>query len=145
MSHLESDRLITHESGNREMQIEIFKASPRPLVMISPSMDRGVSLDGDLCRVVVIAKVPYASLGDPQIQRRMASANGEGQRWYAMKTIATIIQMAGRGVRSDTDWCTTYILDAQFKKLYGAHREAFPKWFREAIRIWNPEKRDLQG
>lgn len=134
MSHLESDRLITHESGNREMQIEIFKASPRPLVMVSPSMDRGVSLDGDLCRVVVIAKVPYANLKDPQIQRRMASANGDGQRWYAMNTIATIIQACGRGVRSDTDWCTTYILDRQFQRLYGANRQAFPAWFREAIR-----------
>jgi Rad3-related DNA helicase len=134
MANLESDRLITHESGNREAQLERFKASSRPLVMVSPSMDRGISLDGDLCRVVVIAKVPYASLGDPQVKRRMAGGNGDGQRWYSMNTISTIIQMSMRACRSSDDWCKTYILDRQFESLYRKNIEVFPQWFKDAVR-----------
>lgn len=136
MENLESERLITHERGNREERLETFKNSSRPLVMISPSMDRGVSLDGDLCRVVVIAKVPYPNMSDPQVKRRLASSNGDGQRWYNMKTISTVMQAAMRACRSDTDWCRIYILDQQFKRLYGANRQVFSPWFRDAIRLW---------
>jgi Rad3-related DNA helicase len=134
MSHLESDRLITHESGNRELQLNVFKASRRPLVMVSPSMDRGVSLNDDLCRVVIIAKVPYPSLADPQVKRRMATANGDGQRWYSTQTVSTIIQMAMRGMRSDDDWCTTVILDRQFESVYKRNILLFPQYFKDALR-----------
>lgn len=101
-------------------------------VLFAPSMDRGVDLPGDACRVVVIAKVPYPYIGDKQVSARM-NRGREGQTWYAVQTIRSIVQMTGRGVRSAQDWAVSYVIDQQFGKLYGQNRRLFPKWWVEAV------------
>ena len=130
--HLHSDRVMVHDIKNRAQVLENFKNSMRPMVLISPSMDRGVDLPDDECRVVVIAKVPYPDLGDPQINKRVHASN-DGSHWYAHKAVSKIIQMSGRAVRSETDHAVTYILDQQFKRIYTENRGMFPLWFREAL------------
>jgi len=65
------DRLITHDSDDKEEQLAKFKTSSKPLVFVSPSSERGLSLDGDLARFCIWAKVPFANLGDKQISARM--------------------------------------------------------------------------
>lgn len=132
MKTIKSKRLITHSSRDRADVLDRFKASKQPLVLVSPSMDRGVDLPDEACRVVVICKMPYPDLGDPQTSRRV-HASKDGNNWYAHKTISTIVQMAGRGVRSETDYAITYILDNQFKRLFNEHRRMFPSWFKEAV------------
>ncbi len=129
---IRSPRIITHSAKDRASQIDLYKASDRPLVMISPSMDRGIDLPGDLCDVVIIAKVPYPSLGDPRIKKRVYGSS-DGNSWYAHHTISTIIQAAGRATRSIDDHTDTFILDAQFSKLYKDYKFMFPPWFRESI------------
>ena len=42
-------------------------------------------------------------MGDPQVRARMKLPGGD--RWYLLKAIQTIIQMSGRGVRSELDYC----------------------------------------
>ncbi len=113
-------------------QLEGFKADERSLVLISPSMDRGVDLPEDLCRFVVLLKVPYPYLGDIQISRRLYSAK-DGPLWYAIQTIRTIVQATGRGVRSEDDYCISYILDEQFGRLYREYTGMFPRWWRDAL------------
>lgn len=130
--HLDSARTITHDSINRAEVLESYKASERPLVLLSPSMDRGVDLPDDQCRVVVIAKCPYPDLGDPQVNRRV-HASVDGNSWYAHKTVSKIIQMAGRGVRNEKDYADTYILDSKFGGLYTENKRMFPPWFKEAL------------
>ncbi|MDD5704186.1 MAG: helicase C-terminal domain-containing protein, partial [Dehalococcoidales bacterium] len=125
-------RIITHNSFDRVQALERFKISKLPKVLLSPSMDRGVDLPGDQCRVVIIAKIPFGDLGDPQITKRV-HASKDGNNWYIHKTIGKIIQMAGRGVRSKDDHADTYILDEQFNRVYTENRRMFPKWFRESI------------
>jgi len=95
-------------------------------------MDRGVDLPEEQCRVVIIAKMPYPDLGDPQTNKRV-HASVDGSNWYAHKTISSVIQMSGRAVRSESDYAETHILDRQFGKLYSEHRMMFPAWFREAV------------
>lgn len=129
---LDRARIMKHSSFDRESVLAAFKESPRPKVLLSPSMDRGVDLPDDLCRVVVIAKVPYPDLGDPQISKRV-HASSDGNTWYIHKAVSKIIQMSGRAVRSKTDWASTYILDEQFKRVYDENKKMFPQWFREAI------------
>ena len=130
--NMKSNRIITHSTKDRATVLNKFKASADPLVLISPSMDRGIDLPQEECRVVIIAKVPYADLGDTQVSQRIYGSK-DGNRWYAHKTISTIVQMAGRGVRSEDDYAAMYILDEQFRRLYDDHREIFPKWFKEAV------------
>lgn len=103
-------------------------------VLVAPSMDRGVDLPDDLCRVQIVAKIPYPNLGDRQVNARKWSRGGNV--WYMVQTIRTLVQMCGRGVRSSTDYCTTYILDAQFGNgLWSRGRGMFPQWFKDAL-VW---------
>lgn len=131
-NHIASKRIITHATTDRIQVLETFKASNRPLVLLSPSMDRGVDLPDDECRVVVIAKMPYPDLSDPQVNKRV-HASADGNTWYAHKTISAIVQMSGRACRSAEDHATTYVLDAQFGKLYKEYKGYFPGWFKEAV------------
>ena len=130
--YLDKSRVMTHGSFDREAVLEAYKNSVGPKVLLSPSMDRGVDLPDDQCRVIIIVKVPYPDLGDPQISKRV-HASKDGNEWYAHKSIGKIIQMAGRGVRSKEDYALTYVLDSQFGRLFSEHRKMFPEWFREAI------------
>jgi len=57
-----------------------------------------------------------------------------GQTWYTVKTIRDIVQMTGRGVRTPTDVCPTYILDQQFtRNIWARSKLLFPQYFREAV------------
>lgn len=132
MKSMNSGRLMTHDTFNRSEMLAVFKKSKYPKVMISPSMDRGVDLPHDECRIVIIAKCPFPDLGDPQTNKRLY-ASKDGRRWYAHKTVSKIIQMSGRGVRSSTDYATTYILDEQFKRIYDDNKDMFPTWYRDAV------------
>jgi len=134
IKNIQSIRLVTHNSYNRAEILDNFKKSRMPKVLISPSMDRGVDLPGDECRVVIIAKMPFGDLGDPQVSKRVYGYK-DGNRWYAHKTISKIVQMAGRGVRSKDDYAITYILDSQFERIYNNNKSMFPGWFRESVII----------
>ena len=140
------DRLMTHEKddpADKEEKLAEFKASPEPLVMVSPSMDRGVDLPHDQCRLNIVAKTPFPNYGDIQVQKRLRSKGG--RQWYDMSTIATVIQATGRGMRASNDWCKTIILDSAFKRIYDnmVLGGIVPLWFSEAVRYdhynnWQP-------
>lgn len=101
-------------------------------ILFSPSMARGVDLAGDKCRVMAICKVPYMSLADKQVSSRMRLPGG--QTWYAIQAIRDIVQMTGRGVRSDDDHCLTFILDEAFpRQMLQRYEQLFPKYFRDAL------------
>lgn len=105
-------------------------------ILVAPSADRGIDLPDDLCRLIIVAKVPYPNLGDRMVSMRMHMGR-EGQTWYTVETVRTVVQMAGRGVRHKEDWCKTVILDSQFKDgLWQQGAILFPRWFKEAI-LWN--------
>lgn len=124
-------RTMTYTRGSeREDALDRFKSS-RGMVMLAPSLDRGVDLPGDLCRVQVIAKIPYPYLGDKQVAKRMHTKGG--QTWYRVQTIRTIVQMTGRAVRSADDHATTYILDKQFNRMWKSSQRLFPQWWRDGV------------
>jgi len=123
---LDPFRIMTHDMDNRNEMLEKFKQSPEPLVMLSPSFDRGVDLPYKQCRVVIIAKIPWPDLGDKQIKARMKAG---GDMWYLMHTVQTILQMSGRGVRALDDYCRCFILDKQFSKVFQRAHHLFPDWW----------------
>ena len=109
IDNISSKRLIDHNTQNRSEQLENFKTSDEPLVLISPSMNEGVDLPGQLCRFQIIYKMPYPDLADKQILMR---ANAE-EDWYEYKTALSLIQTYGRGMRYEDDYCTTYLIDSR--------------------------------
>uniref|UniRef100_A0A6M3IJ50 DNA 5'-3' helicase n=1 Tax=viral metagenome TaxID=1070528 RepID=A0A6M3IJ50_9ZZZZ len=124
-------RMVTHNTGDRQAVLDAFKRDVRPMVMVSPSMDRGVSFDGDLARFVIVAKTPFASLGDPQVERRLKSPGG--RRWYDAVTAQTMEQQAGRGMRSAEDRCEVHFLDTHSLRLYEQDPGMFSQYFRDCV------------
>lgn len=127
--NLRSSRLIFHDSSDREEALQRHLTAKEPTVLVTPSMSEGIDLRDDLARFQVLVKVPYPSLGDKLVKKRM----NRWSWWYPMQTIKTIVQSVGRGVRSETDHAVTYILDADWSRFYGKHRALFPAGFRAAV------------
>jgi Rad3-related DNA helicase len=62
--NINNPRLVTHNTQDRSEVIQRFKKSREPLVLVSPSCERGLSLDDDQCRFIIFAKAPFLSLND---------------------------------------------------------------------------------
>ncbi len=129
--HLPNSRLISHTPRNREAVLKHFEEDENPLVLVSPSMSEGVDLPYDKCRFQVIYKIPFPYLGDKQVYMRQK----RDQRWYAYKTVMTLMQAYGRGMRAEDDSCFTYILDSDVNMLLRSpiYRSLVPEFFKEAI------------
>jgi Rad3-related DNA helicase len=125
-------RFIHHGDSNRQLVLNEFMSSELPLVLLSPSMERGIDLPDDNCRFIVIVKMPFPYLGDPQIKARLYQGRS-GRSWYNAITARRIVQSTGRGMRSPTDFCESYILDSNFEAFYQKNRSMFPRWWREAL------------
>jgi len=129
-------RMLTYDQAkDRESRLEEFKRAPNGTVLVASSMERGVNLPGDLCRLIVVMKVPFLNLGDKQISTRLHAGKKNGQLWYSVSAIRTLVQMCGRGVRSAEDQCEIYILDTQFERLYRENKFLFPEWWRAALKM----------
>jgi len=129
-------RMITYDQAkDRESKLDEFKQADNGAVLVASSMDRGIDLPDDLCRVVVVMKFPYLNLGDKQISTRLYSDKKNGQLWFIVSAIRTLIQMTGRAMRSADDYCEIYILDAQFERIYKQNRYLFPEYWRQALHM----------
>ena len=124
--------LFARKSSERATCLRTHTESAQPTVLLSPSMSEGFSLDDDLARFQLITKMPYPYLGDQQI----AARKDIDPEWYILQTVSTVIQAAGRIVRSDTDHGSTYILDSDFIRLFEDNGKFFPKWFRDAFKFY---------
>lgn len=127
-------RVITHSSqpGSREAAIQQHVSSPVPTVLVSPSMTEGLDLAEDLSRFQVCAKVPYPSLGDPFVRRRM----DYDPSWLTWQTALTLVQATGRSIRSRDDRATTYITDSDFQSFMARAESILPDWWKDAI-VWH--------
>lgn len=118
-------------AAERDASLTAFRKSSAG-VMFAPSLDRGVDLKGDECRVVIVAKVPFGNLGDPQTAAEMKLPGGK--RGYIVDAIRDLVQMTGRHVRSVDDWGVSYILDTTFMdNIYSDWRHMLPEWWSEAL------------
>lgn len=125
-----NNRYISHDSGkDKQSQLDIFMESSDPLVFVSPSCIRGISLDGDLCRFNICTKMPFGSLKDKMVAARLYGSGNRGQRWYNSQCAQGILQLSGRPTRSYDDWSITYILDSRFEWI----KRLLPQWYRDAI------------
>ena len=130
---VKNPRLVYHDSSNKDLVLQEHYATEKPTVIVSPSMDTGVSFDDDKARFQVIAKIPYPSLGSQKNKLRQKN----NPDWYTWKTISGLIQMTGRAVRSNEDYADTIIIDGSFSDLLKYSGHFFPHWFQEAIKKVN--------
>ena len=130
---IKDPRLIFHDSSNKDEMLKFHKESDKPTVIVSPSMDTGVSFDNDDARFQIIAKVHYPSLGSQKNKLRQSN----NPDWYSWKTVAGLIQMTGRPVRSDMDYADTIIIDGGFGDVMKHSSHFIPDWIQEAIKKIN--------
>lgn len=113
--------LIYTDSKNKEEQLDEYYKSENK-ILIGPSLIEGIDLKDDLCRFIIVMKIPYPSLGDKFIEKKFKS----NPQWYMWKTVNSLIQGIGRGVRNEKDWCETYILDGTLDNILLRHRNLIP-------------------
>ncbi len=130
---IKDPRLVFHDSSNKDEMLKYHKESDKPTVIVSPSMDTGVSFDNDDARFQIIAKVPYPSLASQKNKLRQSN----NPDWYSWKTVSGIIQMTGRPVRSNLDYADTIIIDGGFGDVIKHSSHFLPDWIQEAIKKVN--------
>lgn len=127
------DRIFIYNDSKEKQDILKKYAKSKNGVLIGPTLTEGIDLPNDGCRFIIIFKIPYPYLGDELVKAKVSLF----PKWYNSETSKSIIQGVGRGNRTPTDWCTTYILDGCFSRLYEETREQYAPEFRERIKLIN--------
>ncbi len=130
---IKDPRLVFHDSSNKDEILKMHIESEEATVIVSPSMDTGVSFDDDSARFQIIAKVPYPSLASQKNKLRMKN----NPDWYSWKTCGGLIQSSGRIIRSSRDWGDTIILDGSFGDVIKWSSHFLPGWFQKSIKRIN--------
>jgi ATP-dependent DNA helicase DinG len=122
--------MLLHRRGAKgiEETLERFRGAPPPVWLVSPALKEGHDLPYDDCEVVVEAKIPWPNPTDPVIAAR-SRLDPEYSRY---KTVASVVQGVGRGMRADDDRCEAFILDASVKSLWFSLKKYAPRSFMEA-------------
>ena len=138
---LNSNLVWVAQGNTREDTIRRFEASTKPAILVGAGIKDGVDFKHDKCRYQIIFKIPYPSLAGKQINIR----THYDESWYNYQTIMPLMQAYGRGIRDMADYCTCYILDADFEKLLKKYQYLFNEYFLEAIKtVKIPKPRPLK-
>lgn len=129
---IKSRMLIYNDSAEKRKIIKAYKHN-NDSILIGPSINEGIDLPDDGCRFIIIVKVPYPSLGNLLVKEKCKLF----PLWYASKTSNNIIQGIGRGNRNEDDYCTTYILDGCFQRLFNDTREQYSDEMKERLKFYN--------
>lgn len=110
--NINSNRLLVRygDTINDSIINEHLK-SKEPTILVSSSLSEGVDLKGDLSRFQIIVKLPWKSLTDKRISKKIESDNN----WYVVEMFKSLIQQCGRSTRNNNDYSVTYVLDSSFK------------------------------
>lgn len=119
-------RLIDYNSKNKIERLQQHAESDNG-VIIGPSLLEGLDLKDDLARFMIFMKVPYPSLQDKFIKRKM----NKFAFWYIWATSLAWLQALGRPIRNNKDWCITYLLDESFNSFLD--RAKLPAYVKQRI------------
>jgi Rad3-related DNA helicase len=122
------DILVSHKRLDTESVVRKFKAAYPPMVLVSPSMATGWDFPDEECRYQIIGKIPYPDTRG-KIMKARTKTDKEYTSYVAMQQL---VQACGRGVRSESDWCETFVIDDNVKWFLPNYRHMAPEWFREA-------------
>lgn len=119
-------RFLFREVGfSNENILEEHKQREDDTILVSPSLDTGISLDDNLGRFQIVLKAPFLPLGSKRIKKIF----DKNKKYYTMKMLDTLVQMCGRCTRSENDHSDTYILDGVVLKNILENHKKLPKHF----------------
>ena len=118
-------------AAEKDECLKLHAESKKPTILVSPAFTMGLDMKDDLCRFQILCKVPYPSLQDKQTKER---ANID-KDWYANQTALALVQSYGRGVRTEEDWCITYLLDGAMLNYLHYNSRFLQEWFLDAVDV----------
>lgn len=121
---------ITHDSRSTLNAVAEFRRRAAPAILVSPSVMTGWDFPEDQVRWQVITKIPMPDSRVPVMKARQDRDPDYGP-YLAMRSL---VQACGRGMRSSTDWCVTFIVDDHCDWFIKKHRAMAPNWFHQAFR-----------
>jgi hypothetical protein len=120
-----------HDRRSAKDSIHRFKSAPAPRVLLSPSVGTGWDFPMDQARFQIVAKLPFIDSRQEVVKARIRTDKSYSD-YVAM---VSLIQMAGRGVRSSSDYCRTYLIDDNWSAwFYPRNKKLVPRWFRDSVR-----------
>lgn len=116
-----------YAGGSRKTSdvVEVFKKSPPPTILGSPSITAGWDFPDDQCRYQAILKVPFPDTTSEVSQRRKKL----DPEYYDNETMRTLVQITSRPMRSVYDWCENWIFDTRVGWFLARKKHLAPKWF----------------
>lgn len=127
--NIKSNRILSHDSSNRDIVLKKHIECSEPTILLSPSMMEGVDLADKSSRFQILCKIPFPYLGDLVTKKRME----RNKLWYPYMTAKLIIQSFGRSIRNEKDYAVSYILDSDWQRFYSRNITMFPEEFRQSF------------
>lgn len=117
------NRMLTYDNSKDKREVIGKYRYLENSILVGPSLFDGLSFDDDLCRFLIIVKVPYPDLKNNFVRRK-----SDGNfKWYSGQASLSIIQGVGRGVRNENDWCYSFILDGSIDGLLRTNSSMYGK------------------
>jgi len=133
---MNSDRLMWHDSHNKEDVLKTFKQSSKPTIMMASGFQEGVDLRGEEFGFQVISKIMWPSKQD-KLNEMLYREDIDRMIW---ETCRSVIQQAGRICRGPDDYGITYVVDGAMgnvkKKRRGLYQQGakyWPTYFKESL------------
>lgn len=101
------DLMIFHDNQTTQTAVDAFKLHQGGAILVSPSIMTGFDFPFDECRYQIIGKVPIPDPRGPIMEAR-TKADPDYPWYIAMQKLE---QAVGRGMRAETDWCETFVVD----------------------------------
>lgn len=116
--HAQETRFLWHQKGQPLEELLAKYVSTPGAILVTPSLSEGFDGKGELLEWQVLAKCPYPYLGEPRVQA--LTKTKYGKVLFKERAISTLLQSMGRGIRSSTDTCHTYVLDKNIGSVLGS-------------------------
>lgn len=130
MSHSQYAGIMqTHSRDDVFDAVERFKASPAPAVLVSPTITSGWDFPDTECEYVIVGKIPYPDSTDPVVKARQK----DDDEWTSFLAMETLVQVAGRGTRSETDKCEVIIIDDSWFWFWKRYQKFAPQFFKDRV------------
>lgn len=121
--------ILFNDTDNKDATVAKFCTQGG--IFLAAGCAEGLDLKDDICRLNIIPKLLYPDLSDPVVSKRKALIDGE--EWYSMQILKTLIQQIGRSTRSQADYSTAVVLDPNFARIYSKYKKILPSSFKDSI------------
>jgi Rad3-related DNA helicase len=123
------ETLLSHAKSDLELVLAKYRSTPPPVVLVSPSLERGYDFPGDACRTSIVVKVPFPD-GRSEVMKARKKRDPEYPDYVTMKTLE---QKLGRHIRGVDDWGEGFIADTDFVWFWKRAKKFAGEAFRQSV------------